>query len=156
MPRPAGSPGSRGVGGFFGWGLTGALVSQFSRPVGFALAAIGVGRTLYRGVFAKGHEVTFPADTMIQVQLAPGPIESADDRRVSRTFSAALAVLQQTTAPFHVETRLVVVAATVRNARGELVTGLTRDAFTVFENGKRQPIVLFRERRCAGVPRSAD
>src|SRR5437763_1251192 len=43
----------------------------------------------------------------------------------------------------HVETRLVVVEATVRNARGELVTGLTRDAFTVMENGKRQPIVLF-------------
>ena len=45
---------------------------------------------------------------------------------------------------FKAETRLVVVHATVRNARGELVTTLERDAFTVYENGKRQPISVFR------------
>jgi Ca-activated chloride channel homolog len=45
---------------------------------------------------------------------------------------------------FKAETRLVVVHATVRNARGELVTALERDAFTVYENGKRQPIAVFR------------
>ena len=45
---------------------------------------------------------------------------------------------------FRAETRLVVVHATVRNARGELVTSLERGAFTVYENGKRQPITLFR------------
>ena len=45
---------------------------------------------------------------------------------------------------FRAETRLVVVHATVRNARGELVTNLERGAFTVYENGKRQPITLFR------------
>ncbi len=32
----------------------------------------------------------------------------------------------------------------MRNARGELVTNLERGAFTVYENGKRQPITLFR------------
>ena len=47
-------------------------------------------------------------------------------------------------AAFRAETRLVVVQATVRNPRGELVTGLERDAFTVYENGKRQPLTLFR------------
>jgi Ca-activated chloride channel family protein len=46
--------------------------------------------------------------------------------------------------PFRAETRLVVLHATVRNARGELVTTLERGAFTVYENGKRQPITLFR------------
>lgn len=46
--------------------------------------------------------------------------------------------------PFRAETRLVVIHATVRNARGELVTNLERGAFTVYENGKRQPITLFR------------
>ncbi len=46
--------------------------------------------------------------------------------------------------PFRAETRLVVVHATVRNPRGELVTNLERSAFTVYENGKRQPITLFR------------
>src|SRR4029077_10121514 len=45
---------------------------------------------------------------------------------------------------FRADTRLVVVHATVRNARGELVTSLGRNAFTVYENGKRQPITLFR------------
>jgi Ca-activated chloride channel homolog len=45
---------------------------------------------------------------------------------------------------FHAEIRLVVVHATVRNARGEFVTSLERNAFTVYENGKRQPIMLFR------------
>ena len=45
---------------------------------------------------------------------------------------------------FRAETRLVVIHATVRNPRGELVTNLERDAFRVFESGKRQPITLFR------------
>jgi Ca-activated chloride channel family protein len=46
--------------------------------------------------------------------------------------------------PFRTETRLIVLHATVRNARGELVTNLERGVFTVYENGKRQPITLFR------------
>src|SRR5260221_4070547 len=45
---------------------------------------------------------------------------------------------------FRAETRLLVLHATVRNARGELVTNLERGAFTVYENGKRQPVTLFR------------
>jgi VWFA-related protein len=54
-----------------------------------------------------------------------------------------LGVLTQPPA-FRAETRLVVLHATVRNARGELVTTLEQGAFTVFENGRRQPITLFR------------
>jgi VWFA-related protein len=45
---------------------------------------------------------------------------------------------------FRSDTRLVVVHAAVRNDRGQIVTGLSRDAFTVYENGKRQPIAIFR------------
>jgi Ca-activated chloride channel family protein len=45
---------------------------------------------------------------------------------------------------FRDDTRLVVVHATVRNTRGELVTTLERGAFTVYEDGKRQPLTLFR------------
>ena len=44
---------------------------------------------------------------------------------------------------FRTDTRLVVVHATVRDRRGALVTTLNRDAFAVYENGKRQPIALF-------------
>ena len=45
---------------------------------------------------------------------------------------------------FRAETRLVIVHATVKNARGELVTNLDRGAFTVYENGRPQPITVFR------------
>jgi Ca-activated chloride channel family protein len=45
---------------------------------------------------------------------------------------------------FRAETRWVGLQATVTNHRGELVTNLDQQAFTVFENGKRQPITLFR------------
>jgi Ca-activated chloride channel family protein len=67
-------------------------------------------------------------------------------------FSAAFALLAvpgplsvcSAQPAFRAETRLVVIHATVRNARGELVTNLERGAFTVYENGKRQPVELFR------------
>jgi Ca-activated chloride channel homolog len=62
------------------------------------------------------------------------------DSRIAAGLIATLLVQQPL---FHVDTRLVVVQATVRNTRGELVTNLERDAFTVYENGKRQPIMLF-------------
>lgn len=50
---------------------------------------------------------------------------------------------QQTTA-FRAETRLVVLHATVTDSHGTLVTDLAKSAFTVFEDGKRQPIAVFR------------
>ena len=66
--------------------------------------------------------------------------------RPAAAFAAALvlhgAVARQP--PFRAETRLVVLYATVKNSRGELVTDLDRRAFTVYENGKRQPIAIFR------------
>jgi VWFA-related protein len=45
---------------------------------------------------------------------------------------------------FRSAARLVVLHAAVTNKRGELVTDLDARAFSVFENGKRQPITLFR------------
>jgi VWFA-related protein len=50
----------------------------------------------------------------------------------------------QSSPDFRSETRLVVLHATVRDDRGALVTGLDRGAFTVYENGRPQPITLFR------------
>jgi hypothetical protein len=69
----SGTGGSGVVGGYLGLGLAGAALSQISRPVGIALATVGVGRTFYTNIFGKGREMTFPADTPIEVQLAPGP-----------------------------------------------------------------------------------
>ena len=73
--KTAGSgAGSRGVGGFIGMGLVGTAVSQITRPVGIAMGVYGAVRTIYTNVLGKGREVTFPADTPIQVRLAPGPL----------------------------------------------------------------------------------
>jgi hypothetical protein len=72
--KTAGSgAGSRGIGGFIGIGLIGAAVSQITRPVGVAMGVYGAARTTYTNILGKGREVTFPADTPIQVRLAPGP-----------------------------------------------------------------------------------
>lgn len=68
----SGSVGSRSLGGFIGFGLIGTALSQISRPVALAFGALGVARAVYGSFIAKGQEVTFPADTPIQVRLAPG------------------------------------------------------------------------------------
>jgi Ca-activated chloride channel homolog len=68
------------------------------------------------------------------------------------TFAAILAVVMclvvrsaaQPPATFHGETRLVVLHVLVTNGQEELVTKLDRDAFTVYEDGRPQPIKLFR------------
>jgi hypothetical protein len=65
-----GSGGSGALGGFFGMGLLGAGISQLSRPVTVGLAVVGVARTMARSVLGRGREVSFPADTVIEVQLA--------------------------------------------------------------------------------------
>ncbi|MFS8063239.1 MAG: VWA domain-containing protein [Luteimonas sp.] len=57
---------------------------------------------------------------------------------------ASLAALHAQDQPtFRAEARWVVLQATVVNGRGDLVTNLDRDAFTVREDGKPQPITLF-------------
>jgi VWFA-related protein len=62
-----------------------------------------------------------------------------------RTACAACAVASLLQAPsFHSQTRLVVLQVSVRNARGEVVTNLARGAFSIYENGKAQPVSVFR------------
>jgi hypothetical protein len=67
------NPGAKAVGGLFGFSSLGAVLAQFSRPVAIGLSVVGASRTVYRNVISKGREVTFAADTPIQVRLAPGP-----------------------------------------------------------------------------------
>lgn len=45
---------------------------------------------------------------------------------------------------FRTEARLVVLQVTVTNGHGEIVPGLDRDAFRVLEDGRPQPIAVFR------------
>jgi VWFA-related protein len=45
---------------------------------------------------------------------------------------------------FHAESRLVVVDVTVHGARGAIVGNLDKSAFTVYEDGRPQPIAIFK------------
>ncbi len=69
--------GNPGLGGFFGFGVAGIFISQIARPVGIGLSLVGAVRSVYGAVFAKGRNVVFPANTPIQLQLAPGPTSPA-------------------------------------------------------------------------------
>jgi hypothetical protein len=69
----SGHLGSGGVGGFIGFGLIGTALSMISHPAALAFGALGVARSVYSSVIAKGQEVIFSADTPIEVQLAATP-----------------------------------------------------------------------------------
>jgi len=71
----SGSPGARSVGGFLGLGMVGMVASHFSRPLSVGLSVVGVVRALHSNVLSRGREVQFPADTNLQLQLAPGPMD---------------------------------------------------------------------------------
>ena len=58
--------------------------------------------------------------------------------------TALVAEPHQDQPTYRTAARLVVVQATVFNRHGDLVTDLDQDAFTVREDGKAQPIALFR------------
>ena len=70
--QSTGGPLSGSVAGFVGASITGLALSSLGHPAAVTLGVLGVVRTTYAGVIAKGREVVFPADTRIQVQLAPG------------------------------------------------------------------------------------
>jgi len=61
-----------------------------------------------------------------------------------RVLALVLTALLAQDTSFRSATRLVVLHVTVEDAHGEPVTELDRTAFTVSENGMRQPIAMFR------------
>lgn len=67
-----GGASSGAVAGFLGLGLVGLGVNQLGRYATITTAALGLARTGYSTIFGKGRDISFPADTPIQVQLAPG------------------------------------------------------------------------------------
>lgn len=60
-----------GLGGLIGLRFTGLVLGRASQPVGIALTAWGAARTVYKNILSRGKEVDFPADTPLQLQLAP-------------------------------------------------------------------------------------
>jgi len=67
------NPGAVSASGFFGLGLIGIPLSHVAPPVGVGLGIFGAARSVYRNVLAKGRDMQFPADTVMRLQLAPGP-----------------------------------------------------------------------------------
>jgi len=67
-----GGVGSSTLGGFLGLSVMGIGLNQLGRPVTVGIGVVSVARTVYSTVFGKGRDISFPADTSIQVQLAPG------------------------------------------------------------------------------------
>jgi VWFA-related protein len=68
-------------------------------------------------------------------------------RRSSLSFLfllPSLLIAQDDEATFRSDTRLVVLHASVIDAKGKLLTNLQRDAFKVFENGQAQQLRIFR------------
>src|SRR5476651_576619 len=62
---------------------------------------------------------------------------------VTASAGVVLAAPQAQPPTFVAGTRTVAVYATVTNARGRLMTELTRDDFTIDDNGKKQTLTLF-------------
>ena len=73
VETPGANIGGRSAGGFAGLGLIGVLIGQASNPVAIGLGAVGAVESLYLSLIGKGREVSFPADTLIEVQLSATP-----------------------------------------------------------------------------------
>ena len=90
----SGNNASRALGGFLGLSVMGVGLSQISHPVGVALAAIGVARTVYSNLLGKGKEVSFLTRHLHSGSSSPpNPLHSHDVARVTAAVFVAL-VLQ--------------------------------------------------------------
>jgi hypothetical protein len=65
--------GSRFISGGIGFGLLGSAMGRFLTPVAPVLGFYGAGRSIYSNIIARGQDVSFPADTPIEIRLSsPG------------------------------------------------------------------------------------
>jgi hypothetical protein len=64
------------TGGFIGMSVFGVAVNQLGRPVVIVTTSIGLARSLYATVFARGAEVAFPVNTPLTLQLSPASFRS--------------------------------------------------------------------------------
>ncbi len=61
--------GTRLISGGIGFGLLGSALGRFVGPIGPILGFYGAGRSVYSNIVARGQEVTFPADTPIEIRF---------------------------------------------------------------------------------------
>ena len=69
--------GGRTIGGGFGFGLLGAGIAQSSRWVGAAFGYYGMAWSLFSTVIARGSEVQFSKDAMVDIRFDARPDTSA-------------------------------------------------------------------------------
>ena len=84
MGRPNSNVGGRTLGGGLGLGLLGAGISQSSKYVGMAIGYYGLGWSVYTNVIARGSEVQFDKNAMMDIKFsvrkpAPGSNFQAGD-----------------------------------------------------------------------------
>ncbi len=60
-----------GIRGLSGLGLLGVGLAVVSRPAAVAFGAFGLARAIYVSILGKGHEVIFPVNTPMRIQLSP-------------------------------------------------------------------------------------
>ena len=60
------------ISGGIGFGLIGSAIGRLLGPIAPALGFYGAGRSIYSNVIGPGQEVTFPADTRIEIRLSTG------------------------------------------------------------------------------------
>jgi hypothetical protein len=82
--RPNSNVGGRTLGGGLGLGLLGAGISQSSKWVGMAFGYYGLGWSVYTNVIARGSEVQFDKNAMMDIKFgvrkpAPGSKFRAGD-----------------------------------------------------------------------------
>lgn len=58
--------------GGVGFGLLGTAMGRFLGPIAPALGFYGAGRSIYSNIVARGQEVSFPADTPVEIRLSTG------------------------------------------------------------------------------------
>lgn len=64
------------TGGFIGMSAAGIALNQIGRPVVIATTSIGLARSLYATVFARGREIVFPMNMPITLQISPASLRS--------------------------------------------------------------------------------
>jgi hypothetical protein len=64
------------TGGFIGMSAAGIALNQLGRPVVIATASLGLVRSLYATVFARGREIVFPSNTPLTLQISPASLRS--------------------------------------------------------------------------------
>jgi hypothetical protein len=62
--------GPRLISGGIGFGLLGSALGRLLGPAGPVLGFYGAGRSIYSNIISRGQEITFPADTPIEIRLS--------------------------------------------------------------------------------------